>query len=354
MQPAPTQAETAPTQSAPPGALEGLRRWLNRPVVAVIAVGLIAGGLRFVHLGYPHGRVFDEIYYSKSACILLGHSNEICDVTSGDEKYWRSDKQDTGAWVHPPLGKWAIALGELAFGTDSFGWRVSSAVAGTATVMLLAVIVQLLVGSPIWTFGGGLLIATESLNFVQSRVSMLDIFVTFWIVLGFVFLLLDRRWIERRMPPLPPAPGDGGASATSSPPAATRSSDGSTAEGIAEGSGVVSAPPSPRPPVPQRVPSPLLRPWRIAAGLALGAAFATKWSGVTAIAGAIFVSFLWELTRRRRIGMQRYVWSTIGREGPALVLWFLLLPAAVYLVSYLGWFLHFGFDFGSWVHLQGD
>jgi dolichyl-phosphate-mannose-protein mannosyltransferase len=316
MQPAPTQTETAPSPSARVGALDALRRLLNHPVVAVLAVGLIAGALRFAHLGYPHDRVFDEIYYSKTACIYLGYSNETCDITSGDEKYWRTDKNDTGAWVHPPLGKWAIALGERAFGTDSFGWRVSSAVAGTATVMLLAVIVQLLFGSPIWTFVGGLLLATESLNFVQSRVSMLDIFVAFWIVLGFVFLLLDRRWIERRTPESLQAPEGGAAT--------------------------------------PRVPSPLLRPWRIATGLALGAAFATKWSGATAIAGAIFISLLWEFLRRKRSGARLWGLRTIAWEGPSLFLWFLVLPAAVYLVSYVGWFQHFGFDIGSWFQLQAD
>jgi len=354
MQPAPTPTETAPSPSARVGALDALRRLLNHPVVAVLAVGLIAGGLRFAHLGYPHDRVFDEIYYSKSACIYLDYSNKTCGITSGDEKYWRTDKNDTGAWVHPPLGKWAIALGELAFGSDSFGWRVSSAVVGTATVMLLAVIVQLLLGSPIWTFVGGLLLATESLNFVQSRVAMLDIFVAFWIVLGFVFLLLDRRWIERRTLVSLQAPGGAGAPATSSPLAAASSSDGAPAAGIEGGSGAVSAPPPPGTTAHLRVPSPLFRPWRIAAGLALGAAFATKWSGATAIAGAIFVSLLWELVRRKRAGVPLYALRAIAWEGPSLLLSFLVLPAAVYLLSYLRWFQHFGFDLGSWLHLQGD
>src|SRR5581483_1348617 len=196
----------------------------------------------------------------------------------------------------------------------SFGWRVSSAVAGTASVMALALIVQLLFGSPIWTFTGGLLLATESLNFVQSRVAMLDIFVAFWIVLGFAFLLLDRRWIERRTPEPPPD--------------------------------VVGNPP-------QRVPSPLLRPWRVAAGVALGAAMATKWSGATAIAGAIFISFVWEVVRRRRAGVRRPLWRALAWEGFPLVLWFLALPAAVYVASYLGWFVHFGFHIRPWLDLQG-
>jgi dolichyl-phosphate-mannose-protein mannosyltransferase len=244
--------------------LEAFRRWLNRPVVAILAVTVIAAGVRFVHLSYPHTRIFDEIYYSKSGCIFLGYSNRRCDVISADEKYWRSTQGDVGDWVHPPLGKWMIAAGELAFGTESFGWRVSSAVTGTATVVVLAMIVQVLFGSALWTFVGGLLLATESLDVVQSRTSMLDIFVTFWIVLSFLFLLLDRRWIDRRSPPSPQAGGD--LPTPADPP--TRTDE---AEAGRDSPGGDERPPAPR------VPSPFFRPWRIAAGVALGAAVASKW-----------------------------------------------------------------------------
>jgi dolichyl-phosphate-mannose-protein mannosyltransferase len=282
---------------------------LNRPIVAILAVGAIAGVIRFNHLGYPERRIFDEYYYPKSACIFLGYSDERCDINSRDERLWRDQQNDTGAWVHPPLGKWMIAVGELGFGTESFGWRVSSAVTGTATVMLLAFIVHLLFASTIWTFTGGLLLAVENLHFVQSRTAMLDVFVTFWIVLGFAFLLLDRRWIERR----------------------TREHE------------------SHRGP-----PAPLWRPWRFAAGAAFGAGVATKWSGLTAIAVAVVLSFIWEVSRRRRAGVRHPVADAIPAEGFGLVLAFLIVSTAVYLVSYAGWFAHFGFDLGEWMALQGN
>jgi dolichyl-phosphate-mannose--protein O-mannosyl transferase len=301
---------------------------LNRPIVAILAVGAIAGMLRFNHLGYPERRIFDEYYYPKSACIFLGYSNDRCDINSSAERLWRDQQNDTGAWVHPPLGKWMIALGELGFGTESFGWRVSSAVSGTATVMLLAFIVHLLFASAIWTFVGGLLLAVENLNFVQSRTAMLDIFVTFWIVLGLAFLLMDRRWIERRTPePAAPA-GD---------PAARSMGD-----------------PAPGPPLRRRLPAPLWRPWRFAAGLALGAGLATKWSAFTAVAVAIALSILWEISRRRRAGVSRPVRDAIPAEGFGLVLAFLIVPSVVYVASYAGWFAHFGFDLGQWMALQGS
>ncbi len=299
---------------APPSGFERFRRAVNRPVVALVAVGVLAALLRVTNLSYPQQRIFDEYYYSKSACIFLGYSNDRCDVNSEDERYWRRERGDVGAWVHPPLGKWAIALGELAFGVDPFGWRISAVAFGTATVVLLAGIAQLLFGSALWTFVAGLLLATEHLSFVQSRVAMLDGFVTTWIVAGFLLLLLDRRWIDRRTP-VPDVEAD--------------------------------------PALPVRVPEPLWRPWRFAAGLAFGAAVATKWSGLTGIATAGLLALMWEVTRRRKAGMRRAVWRTLQAEGFGIVLSLLVVPTAVYVASYLGWFLQNGWDLTGWMRLQG-
>lgn len=303
------------------GSFRRIVRWVNRPAVAIVAVGLIAGILRFWSVGYPPGYVFDEVYYAKSACIFLNYSNERCDVDSDDEKYWRNDKDDTGAWVHPPLGKWMIAGGEAIFGTDAFGWRFAPALFGTATVMVVALIAHLLFRSPIWTFAAGLLAATEGLLFVHSRIAMLDGLVTFWIALSFALALLDRGWIDRRTP-----------------------------SALDDGAEPAEEQPAPR----IRVPSPLFRPWRVATGLALGAAVATKWSGLTALVGVIALTLWWEVSRRRKAGLPlgRAMRRTVVFEGFPIVLWLVLFPAVVYVASYVGWLLHFEWDLGGWVKLQ--
>ena len=130
---------------------------LNRPVVAILAVTAIAGVLRFTHLSRPPELFFDENYYAKAGCILIGDSDKVCKVDSNDEHYWRDNKWDVGSWVHPPLGKWTIGMGEKVFGMTPFGWRFSSAVAGTLIVTMVAIIAQLLFGSALWTFVAGLL-----------------------------------------------------------------------------------------------------------------------------------------------------------------------------------------------------
>src|SRR5205085_3952672 len=140
---------------------------LNRPVVAVVAVTAIAGGLRLYHLSTPTERIFDEHFYSKDGCMYAGYSPPECGIHGETEKYWVGVWGES-SWEHPQLGKWAVALGVMAFGNTSFGWRFMAAVAGTAGVALTAVIARLLLGCTPSTFVVGLLLATASRDFVPS------------------------------------------------------------------------------------------------------------------------------------------------------------------------------------------
>ena len=172
--------------------------------MAILAVTAIAAVVRMWGLSSPPTLVFDENYYAKAACILVGGTDQVCKLDSPNERLFREQEWDVGSFVHPPLGKWTIALGIKAFGMDSFGWRIGSAVAGTLAVTGVALIAQLLFGRPLWTFIGGLLLALEHLSVVLSRQALLDIHLQLWVVAGFLCLVLDRRWIDirtRRAPP---------------------------------------------------------------------------------------------------------------------------------------------------------
>jgi dolichyl-phosphate-mannose-protein mannosyltransferase len=322
--------------------IELLQRF-NRPIVAILAVTALAGGLRLYHLSRPAERVFDEHFYTKDGCLYAGYPPTECAIHGDTEKYW-VDTWGESSWEHPQLGKWTIALGIKAFGNTPFGWRISSVVFGTATVTLVAVLAQLLFGSALWTFVAGLLLGTESLNFVQSRTSMLDIFLTFWILLGFVFLVLDRRWIERRMPRSTPerVPAEEPVVV----PAAERIATATAIEPEASPGPSYAAPPTPEP-----VPSPIFRPWRLAVGIALGCAVATKWSGVNAIFAAGILSIIWERTRRR--GRTPHpLWQAIQQEAFGLVVFLVLVPIVAYVVAYARFFVMYGLDFPKFWGLQ--
>src|SRR5207237_1964980 len=203
------------------------------------------------------------------------------------------------------LGKWEIALGIKAFGMRPFGWRVTTAIAGTLVVVLTAAIAQLLFGSPLWTFVTGLLLGVESLNVVMSRTALLDAHLELWVVVGFLALVLDRRWMERSAP----------------------------AEGDLE-----------------PVASPIWRPWRFAAGAAFGAAAAVKWAGAAAIPGAVILTYAWETARRLRgdLSRGRAFARAFARESFGMALAFGVVPVAVYLVTWFPWLHHFGWDMKLW------
>jgi len=310
--------------------VSALAQRLNRPIVAIVAVTAIAAFPRFTHLSSPPGFVFDEVYYPKAGCILIGWSDDVCHVDSDDEKYWREHKWDVGSWVHPPLGKWEIGLGIKAFGMNEFGWRFTSALAGTLVVTMTAGMAQLLFRRPLWTFLAGLLIALEHLNVVMSRTALLDVHLEFWVVVGFLCVLLDRRWIDRRSPPANDLDPAYGGPATDPPLVGDE---------------------QPVPPTERAVTySPVWRPWRFASGAAFGASASVKWSGAMALFAAAAICFIWEISRRHR---GETTWRgafgrALLREGFGLALAFVVTPIAVYMLVWVPWFHHFGWSWHDW------
>jgi dolichyl-phosphate-mannose-protein mannosyltransferase len=273
-----------------------------KAVLVVGAITLVAGGLRLYRLGEPERKYFDEVYYAADGCLYAGRPYRECGLEEDAER----------SWVHPPLGKWAIAGGVAAFGNRSFGWRVPAAIAGTLTVALVGALAFLLFGRALWAGVAALLAAVEHLSFVQSRIAMLDIFLAMFVVLGFTLLVADRRRNDVALP----------GPAHEPPEAEVRA--------IRLGG---------------------LRPLRLAAGVALGAAVATKWSGVFALAGGLLLSILWAVTSLRRRGAGG---GDVAMEAVGLVGAFALLPAAVYVVTWIPWLADHGWSLGQLLSHHGD
>ncbi|CAN5345821.1 phospholipid carrier-dependent glycosyltransferase [soil metagenome] len=289
--------------------------WYTRAAVVIGAVTALAAGLRFYHLSQPRDYIFDEVYYAKDGCFDAGIPFRQCDLDNPGEQT---------ATVHPPVGRELIAAGIGVYGNRPFGWRVTAAVFGTLSVLLVSLLALRLFGSVLWGAVAGLLLATESLNFVQSRTSMLDIFVATFVLAGFLFLVLDRRWMEWRTPETEVlSPSDAADAALFDLPA-------------------------------DRPPSPIFRPWRLTAGIAFGAAVATKWSGGTALAGALVLALAWERTRRKRSGLDRPLWEAFRSEAFGIFLFLILVPIMVYVASYARWFTLNGFDLQGLWRLQGS
>ena len=238
-------------------------------------VTLLAAILRFARLDIPKSIVFDETYYAKDACWYVEVTKSVCEI----------DYEQT--YVHPPLGKWLIAIGIRLFGHDSFGWRVAAAAAGVVTVALLYLLAKRILKSALGaTLASGLL-AIDLLHFVQSRISMLDIFVPLFGMAAVLFVVYDR---DRYRPP-PDAP---------------------KANGILD------------------------RPWRLAAGACAGAATASKWSGIFFLALVVLLTLAWEWSIRKADEQDHPFLRMLREESLSIVVWLFMFPVAIYVFTYIG------------------
>ena len=155
-----------------------LRAW---PIAAILTFAL---SIRLWRLSLPTGYIFDEVYYAKNANSLLSSAVEL-------------DAQGQAEFVvHPPFGKWLIAIGIRFFGNEEFGWRFASAIFGTLSILLIYLIVKKLFNSEFLSITAALLMAFDGLNLVMSRVALLDIFLMFFILLSIYFLIINNLWLS--------------------------------------------------------------------------------------------------------------------------------------------------------------
>ena len=201
-----------------------------------------------------------------------------------------------------------IGVGIQLFGYHEFGWRIMAALAGIISVALLFVLVRRLLaghaspmGATIGSFAAAGLLTVDFLHIVQSRVGMLDVILTLFVLLTVYFSVLDAtrnravqpgrgrvRWIDR----------------------------------LSMG-----------------------RPWRLLTGLSLGAATAVKWSGAYTILLIVPLLIACEIAasrhdpvfpdgplrpirEARRIAVRREIIPSIILLG--------LVPFILYLASYTG------------------
>lgn len=271
--------------------------WTLADTLVLFAITLAGALVRFARLAYPNAFVFDEVYYAKDACLYLGHNPAFCKLTQSTEQ----------SFVHPPLGKWIIAMGIKAFGFNAFGWRFMAAVFGTALIPVAFLIGRKLFGR----FAGvatGLLVASDFLLIVQSRVAMLDIFLAFFVALGVLFVVLERNRVLR-MREL--------------------------------GRGRLD-----------------LR-WRLGAGLSFGAAASVKWSGGYPLVPAAFLVLWWTVGTALSMRREEAPGQTPRAPGPLTELNFTIIAMGipvglVYLLSYAVWFYDHHFDLSAFLSLQNS
>jgi dolichyl-phosphate-mannose-protein mannosyltransferase len=289
---------------APPMPEDSFWSWM-----ATIVVVVIGAMLRLINLSTPPGKIFDEVYYATEGEDLLEHGVE-----------WNHSANNADYVVHPPLGKWVIGLGEKLFGYHEFGWRISAAVAGIISILIVTRLARRMFRSTVLGCAAGLLMAMDGMHLVLSRSALLDIFLLLFILAAFACLVMDRdarrrRWLT--------ALDDG--LQVNAP--AGRGRPGWTWAGS----------------VPW---------WRLAAGVMTGAAMAVKWSALWYIILFTLLILWWEIGARRSAGVRHYLRDTLLDEI-GWVAAFGAIIVGVYLASWSGWFLtDNGWD-RHWLASQG-
>ena len=295
-----------PERLNPPFPSRGWRGWLG-PIVVTIIGGLI----RLWDLGRPHEISFDETYYVKDAIAYLRYgvehvgvdkANDLLLASDGD---WRTVDIFTakGAFVvHPPLGKWTIAVGEFLFGATPFGWRVAVAVLGTAMILMTARIMRRMTRSDLIGTIAGLLLALDGIHIVLSRTGLLDMVLAFWVLVAFGLLVIDRDRHRARMARFVDTIGIGDVLAG-------------------------------------RLPSYGWRPVRILAIGALALAVSVKWSALWFLAVFVLMSIIWDVSALRAIGARTPWRSAFWRAVPVTALEVLLILPVLYALTWTGWFV---------------
>jgi dolichyl-phosphate-mannose--protein O-mannosyl transferase len=272
--------------------------------VGPLAVSLFAFLLRLINLAVPGKAAFDEVYYACDAQMLLRYGYEHAHLKDNVCIVDETVTETAGFVVHPPLGKWLIAIGEWIYGYDpnggaraAFGWRISACVIGALSILVLCRMGRRLFRSTLLGCFAGLLLALDGLHFVQSRVAMLDIFLMFFVVAAAACFVVDRDWSRARL-------------------AARLGADRSF----------------PGPKVG-------LRPWRLLGAVMMGAALGTKWSAVYYVGALALVVLAWDVGARRAAGIPKPFRAVLRREVLPYVVVLGLLPLAVYVLTWTGWFV---------------
>jgi dolichyl-phosphate-mannose-protein mannosyltransferase len=284
---------------------------LEDPIIgwsAALGITLLAFFLRVWKLGTPRAFSFDETYYAKDAWSLLHHGFAQVYVSDANEKIL--DGTTTGIWkdeasmvVHPEVGKWLIAVGEHFFGMDPFGWRIASAVVGSLMILVICRLARRLTGSTALGCVAGLLLCFDGLQFVLSRLALLDIFLAFFLLCAVAALVNDRDWFRAKMARLSPEP-------------------------VADERGF------------GPVRGLLFRPWLLTAGICFGLAAGTKWTALFPMAAFGLLAWAWSWGARRSFGVRWPVPKSALVDGVPAFLQIVVVAFMVYVATWTGWLLH--------------
>jgi dolichyl-phosphate-mannose-protein mannosyltransferase len=244
--------------------------------------------------GFFNSMYFDEIYHGRTA---YEQYNAILGRTP-------SHPYET---THPPLGKLLMTFSIFLFGMTPFGWRFAGTLAGVLMLPGMYLLGKSLFKRREAAFGAMFLMAVDCMHYTQTRIATIDSFVVLFIIWSVLFMFRYAQLDYFAVP------------------------FGKT-----------------------------LVPLGLS-GLFIGLAIASKWTGLYAGLGLALV-FFWTVLRhyrqaqaakrllaRQQTGRREVLETAVRSHDRRLVLtlaccvcFFVLLPAVIYYVSYIPYFMPSG------------
>lgn len=112
---------------------------------------------------------FDEVFYPRTALDFIYH------ITPFER-------------THPPLGKYFVMIGMLVFGVNPFGWRIMGTLFGVAMIPLMYLFGLKIFKKRFFAFCTAFLMMFDFMHFVQTRISTIDVYVTFFVILMYYYI----------------------------------------------------------------------------------------------------------------------------------------------------------------------
>lgn len=182
--------------------------------------------------------------------------------------------------THPALGKVVMELGIKLFGMNSIGWRIFGTLSGILMLPVMFFLARRVLRSNKWALVATFLMAVESMHYSQTRLATIDSFPLLFILLAYLHMM---KYYQE--------------------------------EEIAKEKKAL-----------------------FLSGLCFGIACAFKWIGAYAGAGLAICFFIFFTSKARAYKEADEDFSVVGyaaRTFSLCVLFFVLVPAAVYFASYI-------------------
>lgn len=139
-------------------------------------------GVRLWRLEQPKNFYFDEVYHAFTADYYARNDPK-------GYEWWNPSPIEGTAfeWLHPPVSKLIMGLSIRLMGNQSFAWRFPSAVFGVLVILAIYKLAEILSNDKRLALTAAWLASFDGLLLTQSRITMNDIYVTFFMLMCVIF-----------------------------------------------------------------------------------------------------------------------------------------------------------------------